>query len=240
MYEKNPREPASKQQALQAYIKSQRILLEAEALAHAQAVQEAKQMDSKMRDTYSQLRRSVYDLTNGTGDDDVGGLRIRPPLSPIPGMLSHARSHSREVTLLENGMIVEHVDVRKEEREERERRKKEDRRARKLSRSSALDVTSILSGPSNGQHTDSGLGLKPFSRYSQSNSIRPNSVLSTPSDRPDIPTAYSQVSFSDVHSVGSASPGRPKFFGFRSLNAGWRSRDSLAPSGISGSMVDMQ
>ncbi len=147
MYQKTPREPTSKQQTLKAYIKSQRTLLEAEALAHSQAVQEAKQLDSKMRDTYSQLRRSVYDLSNGnSGGDDMGGLRIRPPLSPISGMLSprHARSHSREVTLLENGMIVEHVDVRKEEREERERRKKEEKRARKLSRSSALDVTSDL------------------------------------------------------------------------------------------------
>lgn len=69
MHEKaqNPREPTSKRQFLHAYIKSQRILLEAEALA--------KEMDSKLRDTY-QLHR---------------------------------------VTLLENGMIVEHVDEHREE-----------------------------------------------------------------------------------------------------------------------------
>ena len=239
---KNPREPASKQQALHMYIKVQRTLLEAEALAHAQVVQEAKELDSKMRDTFSQLRRSAYDLANGTAAEDTGGLRIKPPLSPIPGILNprHTRSHSREITLLENGMIVEHVDVRKEEREERERKKKDEKRARKLSRSSVLDVTSIISAPSNGQHMDAGLGLKPYSHYSQSNSMRPNSVLTVPSERPDIPTAYSQASFSDVHSVGSASPRRSKFFGFRSLNSGWKSRESLAPSGISGSMVDMQ
>ncbi|KAF8625417.1 hypothetical protein AX15_005381 [Amanita polypyramis BW_CC] len=238
----NPREPASKQQSLHTYIKVQRTLLEAEGLARVQAMQEAKQLDSKMRDTISQLRRSAYDLTSGTaGVDDTGGLCIRPPLSPIPGILNprHTRSHSREITLLENGMIVEHVDVRKEEREERQRRKKDEKRARKSSRSSVLDVTSIISAPSNGQYTDAGLGLKPYSRYSQSNSARPNSVLTVPSERPDIPTAYSQASFSDVHSVGSTSPRRSKFLGFRNLNSGWKSRESLAPSGISGSMIDM-
>lgn len=44
---------------------------------------------------------------------------------------------------------------------------------------------------------------------------------------------------SDVHSLGSASPNRPRFFGFKNLSAGWRSQDSLAPSGMSGSVVDM-
>ena len=192
------------------------------------------------------MRRSTYDLTNAAVDaDETGGLRIRQPTSPISGVLNnrHTRSHSREVKLLENGMVVEHVDVRKEEREERERRKREEKRARKLSRSSALDKTSIISAASVGQLTDNGLGLQPYSSYSQSNSRRPNSVLTAPSDRPDVPPAYSQASFSDVHSVGSNSPRRSKFLGFRSLTPGWKSRDSLSPSGISGisgSMIDMQ
>jgi hypothetical protein len=198
-----------------------------------------------MRDAYSQLRRSAYDLGNiATPADDTGGVRIKPPLSPTsPNISSHARSQSREVTLLENGMIVEHVDVRREEREARDRKKKEERRARKSSRSSMMDVTSIISGQSLGAPlTDSGIGLKPYSRYSQASSLRPTSIITAPHERPDLPHAYSQASFSDVHSLGSASPRRStsRFFGMKNLSAGWRSQDSLAPSGMSGSMVDMQ
>ncbi|KAJ7680321.1 hypothetical protein DFH06DRAFT_1278397 [Mycena polygramma] len=235
----NPREPAARQQTLNTYIKSQRTLLEAEALARARAMQEAKQLDNRMRDTYSQLRRSAYDTgTSPSPADDSGGVRIKPPLSPSSP--SHpVRSHSREVTLLENGMIVEHVDVRKEEKEARERRRKEEKRARKSSRSSVIDVNSIISAQSFNPNTDNGLGVKPYSRYSQASSARPTSVLTAPLDRTDLPRAYSQASFSDIHSLGSASPRRTRFFGMKNLSAGWRSQDSLAPSGVSGSMMDM-
>jgi hypothetical protein len=202
-------------------------------------MQEAKQLDSRMRDAYSQLRRSAYDTGNSSSPaDDLGGVRIKPPLSPGSPTHNHARSHSREITLLENGMIVEHVDVRKEEREARERKKREDKRARKSSRSSVMDVTSIISAQSVGQLTENG--LKPYSRYSHASSARPTSVLTAPLDRPDLPHAYSQASFSDVHSLGSSSPRRTRFFGMKNLSAGWRSQDSLAPSGVSGSMIDMQ
>lgn len=236
----NPREPAARQQTLNTYIKSQRTLLEAEALARARAMQEAKQLDNRMRDTYSQLRRSAYDTgSSPTPADDSGGVRIKPPRSPSSP--NHAaRSHSREVTLLENGMIVEHVDVRKEEKEARERRRKEEKRARKSSRSSGIDVNSIISAQSFNPNTDSGVGLQPYSRYSQAGAPRPTSVLTAPLDRSDLPRAYSQASFSDIHSLGSASPRRTRFFGMKNLSAGWRSQDSLAPSGISGSMMDMQ
>ncbi|KAJ7072327.1 hypothetical protein C8F01DRAFT_972448 [Mycena amicta] len=234
----NPREPASRQQTLTTYIKSQRTLLEADALARARAMQEAKQLDSRMRDTYSQLRRSVYDTGNPALPlEDAVGLRIKSPQSPSSP--NHPRSHSREVTLLENGMIVEHIDVRREEKEARDRRRKEEKRARKSSRSSAIDVSSIISSQSFNPVTDSGVGLKPYSRYSQASSARPTSVLTAPLDRSDLPRAYSQASFSDIHSLGSASPRRTRFFGMKNLSAGWRSQDSLAPSGISGSMMDM-
>ncbi|KAF9531617.1 hypothetical protein CPB83DRAFT_761068 [Crepidotus variabilis] len=234
----NPREPASKQQTLHNYIKSQRALLEAEAHAHARAMQEAKQLDNRMRDAYSQLRRSAYDTGSTTSAiDDLGGVRIKPPVA-APLNHSRARSHSREVTLLENGMIVEHVDVKKEEREARERRKREDRRARKSSRSSVMDVGSIISAQSSGQVVDNN--LTPYSRYSQANySPRPASVFGLGAERPDLPRAYSQASFSDVHSLTSGSPRRTRFFGMKNLSTGWRSQDSLAPSGMSGSMVDM-
>jgi hypothetical protein len=237
----NPREPTARQQTLSKYVKSQRALLKEEAHARAQAMQEAKQLDNKVRDAYTQLRSSAYDLgSHASIADDTGGVRIKPPKPTSPNGHAHNRSQSREITLLENGMIVEHVDVRKEEREAKERRRKEERRARKSSRSSAVDVTSIISANSNGRHTDHGASLKPYSRYSQASSARPISILTAPNDRPDLPRAYSQASFSDVHSLSSNSPKR-RFFGFRNLSAGWRSQDSLAPSAMTGgSLLDMQ
>jgi hypothetical protein len=208
-------------------------------------MQESRQIDSKMRDAYSQLRRSAYDLGSSAAPvDDVGGVRIKAPRSTsMPSVGQHAYSHSREVTLLENGMIVEHVDVRKEEKEVRDRRRREERReksrARKSSRGSGADVLSIYSANSPLPMTDSGFhsGIKQSSRYSQASSGRPASVLTAPLDRGPIPRAYSQASFSDVQSVGPASPRRSRFLGNLSP---WRSRDSVAVSGISGSMVDMQ
>ncbi|KXN90614.1 hypothetical protein AN958_03854 [Leucoagaricus sp. SymC.cos] len=236
----NPKEPAARQQTVNKYVKSQRALLREEAHARAQAMQEAKQLDSKVRDAYTQLRSSAYDLgSHATIADETGGVRIKPPGSTSLGAHNHNRSHSREITLLENGMIVEHVDVRREEREARERKRKEEKRARKTSRSSAVEVTSIISANSNGRHTDHGANLKPYSRYSHSSSARPISILTAPNERPDLPRAYSQASFSDVHSLGSGSPKR-RFFGFRNLSAGWRSQDSLAGSAMTGgSMLDM-
>ncbi|KIY61195.1 hypothetical protein CYLTODRAFT_495367 [Cylindrobasidium torrendii FP15055 ss-10] len=229
-----PREPASRQVTLSNYVSAQRKLIEAEVLAHAQAMQEAKQLDNRMRDAYSALRRSAYDTGAAPAPtDDTGGVRIRPPRSTSGP--KHDRDQSRDVTLLENGMIVEHVDVRREEREARERRRKEERRARKSSRSSVVDMTSVMSTPSLPTHPDSGVGLRPYSTYSLNNSPgRPMSVLTVP---PDMPRAQSQASFSEVHSLGSGSPRMSRFFGFSNFNM---SRDSLAPSAmISGSMMDM-
>ncbi|KAK0242013.1 hypothetical protein EDD85DRAFT_919915 [Armillaria nabsnona] len=233
------REATSRNQTLTTYVTAQRKLLEEEGLAHARAMQEAKQLDNRMRDAYSQLRRSAYDMGNSAAPtDDTGGVRIKPPRSPsVPTNPLHDRAHSREITLLENGMIVEHVDVRKEEREARERRRREERRARKSSRSSFVDAHSIMSSPS--LPTDSGIGLKPSTRYSQGSPGRPMSVLTAPLDRPELPRAQSQASFSDVHSLSSTSPRRSRFFGFPNFREGWNSRDSLAVSGMSGSMIDM-
>ncbi len=146
-------------------------------------------------------------------------------------------------------MIVEHVDLRKEEREERERKRKEEKRersrARKSSRSSrsAADVASVysvpLASPSPLPQVDSGFFSNPRdSRYSQSFSPRPSSVLTGGAERPQtLLRAQSQASFSDMQSLGSASPRRSRFFGFKNLSAAWQSRDSVAPSG---SMMDMQ
>lgn len=228
-------------------MKAQRLLLEAEALAHARALRESRLLDDKMRDAYSQLRRSAYELGSSAQPvDDTSGVRIKAPRSPsMPTIATNGQS--REVTLLENGMIVEHVDVRKEERDERERRRKEEKRersrARKTSRSSrGADVMSVysLQTPMN---TDSGYfsGARGDSRYSQSISQRPSSVMTGGAERPStLLRVQSQASFSDLQSIAgasTASPRRSRFFGLKNLSTGWRSQDSLAPSG---SMIDMQ
>lgn len=128
-------------------------------------MQESRQLDDRMRDTYSQLRRSAYDLGSSAAPvDDLGGVRIKPPRSSaIANGTAGANAHGREITLLENGMIVEHVDVKREEREERERKRREEKRerarARKSSRSSVFDVSSLYSAHSPVPHTDSGFHL---------------------------------------------------------------------------------
>jgi hypothetical protein len=242
----NPKEPTSRQQTLNAYVRSQRQLLEAEALAHAQALAESRRVESRLRDSYAQLRRSAHDVAINTGDDTVGSLRAKSPRSlSIPIASPLPSPHARDVTVLENGLIVEHVDVKKEEREERERRRKEERRersrARKSSRSSGADVNSVYSLPQSPvpQHQPSDSGyystLRPNQRNSQFSLSRPQSVLSNAEQRPGIPRAYSQYSLAE----STQSPRRSRFFG-KSLNSGWKSQDSLAFSGISGSMVDMQ
>jgi hypothetical protein len=223
-------------------VKSQRALLEAEALAHARAMRESRQLDDKMRDAYSQLRRSAYELGSSAQptDDGGGGVRIKAPRSvSTPTALL---SHSREVTLLENGMIVEHVDVKKEEKERRKLEERRERsRARKTSRGSRADAMSVYSLQTP-LPMDSGFfsGIRNDSRYSQSISARPSSILTGGGERPlTIPRAQSQASFSDMQSIGSAaSPRRSRFFGLRNLSpSGWRSQESFAPSG---SMIDMQ
>ena len=237
----NPKEPQARQQTLDKYVKAQRLLLEAEALARARALRESRQLDDRMRDAYSQLRRSAYELgTIAQAADDGSGLRIKAPHTPLVPSNLNNRDHGREVTLLENGMIVEHVDVRREERDRKKEEKRERSRARKSSRSSrsAADVTSIYSLGSPGVPTDSGFfsGVKSDSRFSQS--ARPSSVMTAGDQRSSNLRAMSQASFSDLHSIGSASsPRRSRFFGFKNLSSGWRSSDSLAPSG---SMIDMQ
>ena len=114
---------------------------------------EVKQLYSRMQDAYSQLRRSAHNTGSGLSPaDDLGGIRIKPSLSPTSPTNHHAhiRSRLREITLLENGMVVKHVDVRKEEREARERRRREEKQSRKTFRSSVMDAsTSILSAQSN-------------------------------------------------------------------------------------------
>ncbi|KAI9463562.1 hypothetical protein BJY52DRAFT_1115298 [Lactarius psammicola] len=231
----NPKGPASKNEALERYVKTQQTLVEAEALAHARALQESRQLEDRMRDAYSQLRRSAYELGVTTSSDDRG-VRIKTTRSSMLPLPTQTTGHGREVTVLENGMIVEHVDVRKEEREERQHRRREEKRARarKSSRGSAIDVASMYSTMSPLPHTDSGVPLIP----SRSSTSRPMSVLTAPMDTRGLQSNASVEALSMI-SAGTSPNRRTRFFGARNLSPGLRSSDSLAPSGFSGSMVDM-
>jgi hypothetical protein len=216
----------------------QRTLVEAEALAHARALQESRQLEDRMRDAYTQLRRSAYELGVTTSPDDRG-VRIKTLRSSILPLSSQMSGHNREVTVLENGMIVEHVDVRKEEREQREQRRREEKRARarKSSRGSAIDIASMYSNMSPVPHTDSGFPLLP----SRSSTSRPMSVLTSPMETfPRGTLSSTSVEALSMVSAGPSPNRRMRFFGTRNLSTGFRSSDSLAPSGFSGSMVDMQ
>ncbi|TDL24244.1 hypothetical protein BD410DRAFT_786353 [Rickenella mellea] len=276
----NPKEPQTRHQTIELYVKTQSSLLEAEALARARAMQESRALENRMRETYQNMRRSTHDL-NGNSMTPIP-LTLTEPETPSrlkhhsrnsrsatlasTTDVRHSRHHSRDVTLLENGLLVEHVDVRKEEKEERERRRKEEKRersrARKLSRSSAVDVTSMysVSAPSPVPHPDSGFHTisgdrdvgggggghqspRSFSRYSQSSS-RPMSVSTMPitpqATRPSNGRLPSQVSLVDTQSISSTSVNRAsRFFAFKNWSHAWRSQESFAQSGMSGSMMDM-
>ncbi|KAF5348068.1 hypothetical protein D9758_010020 [Tetrapyrgos nigripes] len=98
----NPREPAStRQQTLSEYVMAQRVLLEAESVARARAMQEARQLDDRMRDTFSQLWRSPYDMGSSAAPTDSSrDVRIKPPASPASPLIGgHERSQSRGITL---------------------------------------------------------------------------------------------------------------------------------------------
>ena len=189
-----------------------------------------------MRDAYSQLRRSAYELGVATSSDDRG-VRIKTTRASMVPLPCQTTGQGREVTVLENGMVVEHVDVRKEEREERQQRRREEKRARarKSSRGSAIDVASMYSTMSPLPHADNGLP----SLTSRSSTSRPMSVLTAPMDSRGLQSNASVEALSMI-SAGTSPNRRTRFLGSRNLSPGLRSSDSLAPSGFSGSMVDMQ
>ena len=207
-------------------------------MAHARAMLESRQLEERMRDAYSQLRRSAYELGAATSQDDRG-IRIKTLRSSVSHLPGQANGQNREVTVLENGMVVEHVDVRKEGRDGRQQRRRDEKRTRprKSSRGSAFDVASMYSTTSPLPQTDSGLPLLP----SLSTTSRPMSVLTSP----DTLVTRGMQSNTSVEALSmisaGASPRLTRFFGVRNLSPSFRSSDSLAgASGMSGSMVDMQ
>lgn len=244
---------------IQSYVKQQGQLLEAEAEARARAREDAQRVDAKVRDTYTQLvRRSVYDLGTQFGSDDgMGGIRIQPPRSS--GVWDHGSPkedlrHRRDVTLLENGMIKERVDVKREEREDEKRRRKDEKRARKASGTEAAFLNSpsqYFTSPTATSPYDS-----PFADYSHTAALPPQHLsprqqqqqpypsMSSPSLASLSPRPFSvvmntvgpmsrAVNQSEI-SVGARST---RFFGIRNWANAWGSGTSVAPSG---SVMDMQ
>lgn len=199
-----------------------------------------------MRDAYSELRRSAYDLGTSAFALDDGGVKIRSPSG------DDARpNHKRDTTLLENGMIVERVDMRKEEA----RLRKEERRALKASRDSLADprdrerdATSLYSfqaaeGPASLRAFapfDSTMSVPmPTSRSVRSMYTIPSSSWQQPPplNRPmSMMPGSSSVPGSQT-SIDSMGSPRRRFFGFKHWSGYFSSETSLAQSG---SMMDMQ
>ncbi|KAF8326598.1 uncharacterized protein EI90DRAFT_1910814 [Cantharellus anzutake] len=227
----NPKEPAARWQTLEKFIKSQADLLAAELQAREESKHESHVRNSRLQDTYSQLRRST--LAEGPSSrkkESVDeGVRLRASASP-DGV------DVREVTLLPNGLIVERVDIKRQEREERERRKAEERagrrRTRKTSRtsmgtfmsdaSSIHSLTNPLQGVSYGNRSQ--ISLSPTTATA-------NKRLSSPlAGRPD-------ASVNRVQSISSneAVPPVPRFIGYRHWRGAHGSEVSLLNN--SGSML---
>ena len=243
---------------IQTYVKQQGELLEAEAEARARAREDALRVDAKVRDTYTQLvRRSVYDLGNTQlgSDDSVGGIRIQPPRSS--GVWDHSSpkedlKHRRDVTLLENGMIKERVDVKREEREEEKRRRREEKRGGKASGTEA----SYLNSPSQyfASPTTSSPYDSPFADYTHAAALpqpvprqqhqQPYPSMSSPSVASLSPRPFSMV-MSSVSPMSravnqsqiSVDARSTRFFGIKNWANAWGSGTSVAQSG---SVMDMQ
>jgi hypothetical protein len=201
-----------------------------------------------MRDAYSELRRSAYDLGASASALDDGGVKIRSPNASGFGDDVRNNSHKRDTTLLENGMIVERVDVRKEEA----RIRRGERRARKASRDSLnaidnrdreRDATSLYSF----QAAEGPASLRASLPYDSSMSVSlganrsVRSMYTTPSSSwqppvPNRPMSMAQGLASQTSLDSTASP-RRRLFGMRQWSGYFGSNASLVQSG---SMVDMQ
>ena len=239
---------------IQSYVKQQGELLQAEAEMGAKAREDRQRMDARVRDTYTQLvRRSVYDLgtTQLGSDDGASGIRIQPP-PRSSGVWDYSTpkedlKHRRDVTLLENGMIKERVDVKREEREEEKRRRKEERRTRKQSGTEA----SFLNSPSqyftspvmpssydpDPNYAATVTGASPRHLLPQQHPSMSSPSLGSPNPRPFSMVMSSSMSRAVNQSQVSVDARSTRFFGVKNWTTAWGSGTSVAPSG---SVMDMQ
>ncbi|KAI5115065.1 hypothetical protein M0805_004478 [Coniferiporia weirii] len=159
----------------------------------------------------------------------------------VDGVAHNRQSQGREVTLLKNGMIVEHVDVRKEEKERRreEKRKRdcERGRVRRSSRGSGDGQWFLNTSASNGSgvlcnERPMSLSQASIRTMSAPLPLTPGSFGFGPVHPPNA-RMHLQVSLVDSQSISSASFSanrRSLFFAFKNWSEAWKSRESFAPS----------
>jgi hypothetical protein len=217
----NPKESHARLMTIDSYIRQQATLLVYEAEARAKAQQEARQVDAR-------IRQSTHDSIL---DDSKSGARITPTRSSVysgsPTLPGDDYGHQRDVTMLENGLIVERVDVKREEKE----RKREEKRTGKssiISFATTRDYVPPMT-PSGGQMEFVGSGSdyeSPYAAMSSSISLQQPRPKSAPLGVPLPYTAHSSVDGKN-----------PRFMGSRHWQTAWNSGASQAPTG---SMMDMQ
>lgn len=173
-----------------------------------------------MRLTYSSLRRSAYELSSSFTSEE--GVRIRQP-SPIPSTFpdgpESGSSAKKETILLENGMIMEKLDLKKEEQARRKRAAR--------SRQRADSRTSIR------EPIPSAASVRSLSSYT-----RPTSIATQNRTSQFLPSINSRRSQSSNEASPSMDRGSksPRFFNFRH----WNDTASRSSAALSGSMIDMQ
>lgn len=264
---------------MEKYVKAQAELLAAENDARETTLREARTQDSRIRDTFHHVRRSTgvdaaarvslggdnsqkgvklhastaYEEVDPYGNLVYGGANPRSVYpSSSPPLKRRSRSKERDVTLLESGLIMERVDIQKEEKEERARQKAEEkeerRRTRKISRVSTSGFGSPLSDASSMHSISAPIqGVNYSSSRSQisltaggsvngasgtlaSSAKRMSSPLTLIPPRPLMPRGTSQNS--------AESKGTARLFSFRHWSGAFGSEASLHHN--SGSMMDMQ
>lgn len=208
-------------------------------------------MDNRVRESFSQIRRSAYETVSPS--PRTSGIAVRVAGSPTA---PYTPPVEKEATLLENGLIVEKVDLKKEEREERARMRsveRSEKQRRRMSSAALNDVNSVYGASvysSGSPAPDSG--SQSFLPYAQPNGApgpyaQPpqgsGSQLSPgPTNRrfssaglplsPSRPTMQRGASQASNETSGT---GVKRFFGYK--HWGGASQTSLA---MSGSMMDMQ
>ncbi|KAG8833984.1 hypothetical protein FRC17_009766 [Serendipita sp. 399] len=225
----NPKEADARVMTIKSYVKQQMALLIEEAEARARTQQDAQRIDARMRDTYSQHRQSTYETSGGSlaGEDPSSGARIQSPrLSMYDGASSGPKEdhkHKRDMTLLDNGMILERVNIKREEKE----RKREQKKARKLSQTTDTSTLSPAGyAPPMTPNGVEGSDFEPANGNMSATSLQVSRPKSAPLGVPL--TKYTSHASMDGRS--------PRFMGSKAWQAPWGSGVSVAPSG---SMMDM-
>lgn len=223
----NPKEAHARLMTIDAYVKQQAALLVEEAEARAKAQQDAQRFDARVRDNYPQTRHSTYEpsSTGIASEDSASGARIPPPRSSMYEALpAGQKDHKRDTIILDSGMIVERVNLKREEKE----RLREQKKARKASQ--ATDISTLSPGGYASPATPTPNGMDSDFEPAYGNM----SVTSLGGLRPK--SAPLGVPIPKYASHASMDGKGHRFMGSKHWQAPWNSGASVAPSG---SMMDM-